>query len=333
MSFRITEQSFIDFMARVSRGSGPRPVAGIGDDAAVLGLPERAEVLLTTDLMTDGIHFLARRTPGRLLGRKSMAVNLSDIAAMGGAPHSAVVTVGLPRHTRPAYARDLARGLAEQARRHGVSIVGGDTCAAQRLMVNVALLGVVERGRAVLRSGARAGDVLYVTGRLGASAAGLAVLRGKGRRGAPRSAHARALRAHQDPEPRTVFGRALGATGLATAMIDLSDGLAADLPRLCAASRAGAVVLEAVLPIDPAAAQLLGPEGARLAAVAGGEDYELLFTARPEHEAMLASLSRRLRLPVARIGQILPRRAGIRLLGRDGRYRTLPRPQFTHFGE
>ena len=333
MSFRITEQSFIDFMARMSRGAGPRPITGIGDDAAVLGLPERAEVLLTTDLMTDGIHFVARRTPGRLLGRKSMAVNLSDIAAMGGVPHSAVVTVGLPRRAAPAYATALARGLAEQARRHGVAIVGGDTCAARTLMVNVALLGIVERGRAVLRSGARSGDALYVTGRLGASAAGLAVLRGRVRRGAPRTARARALRAHQDPEPRTAFGRALGATGLATAMIDLSDGLAADLPRLCAASRAGAVVLEAVLPIDPAAAELLGPEGARRAAVAGGEDYELLFTARRGHEPMLAALSRRLRLPVARIGQILPRRAGIRLLGRDGRYRALPHPAFTHFSE
>jgi thiamine-monophosphate kinase len=333
MRFRLTEQSFIDTMARLARRAGPRPVVGIGDDAAVLGLPARAEVLLTTDLMTEGIHFLARRTPGRLLGRKAMAVNLSDIAAMGGVPHSAVVTVGLPRRTTPAYARALARGLAEQARRHDVAIVGGDTCAAQRLMVNVAILGVVERGRAVPRGGARADDALYVTGWLGGSAAGLAVLQGRARPGARRAARARALRAHQDPEPRTAFGRALGATGLATAMIDLSDGLAADLPRLCAASRAGAVVLEAVLPVDRAATALLGDTGARRTALSGGEDYELLFTASPRHEAMLAALSRRLRLPVTRIGQILPRRSGIRILGRDGRYRHLPRPAFTHFRE
>jgi thiamine-monophosphate kinase len=333
MPIRLTEQSFIDTIARLARGAGTRPVTGIGDDAAVLGLPERAEMLFTTDLMAEGTHFLARRTPGRLLGRKSMAVNLSDIAAMGGVPHAAVVTVGLPRRTTSAYATSLARGLAEQARRHGVAIVGGDTCVAERLMVNVALLGIVERGRAVHRGGARHGDALYVTGRLGASAAGLAVLSGRARRGAPPAARARALRAHQDPEPRTAFGRALGATGLATAMIDLSDGLAADLPRLCAASRAGAVVLETVLPIDPSAAALLGPEGARRAAVAGGEDYELLFTIRAGHEPMLAALARRLRLAVTRIGQILPRRAGIRLLGRDGRYQPLPRPQFTHFGE
>jgi thiamine-monophosphate kinase len=333
MPFRLTEQSFIDTIARLARGAGTRPVTGIGDDAAVLALPERAEVLFTTDLMTEGTHFLRRRTPGRLLGRKAMAVNLSDIAAMGGVPHSALVTVGLPRRTTSAYATALALGLTEQARRHGVAIVGGDTCGAERLMVNVALLGIVERRRSVLRGGARHGDTLYVTGRLGASAAGLAVLLGRARRGAPAAARARALRAHQDPEPRTVFGRALGATGLAAAMIDLSDGLAADLPRLCAASRSGAVVLETVLPIDPAAAALLGPDGARGAAIAGGEDYELLFTVRPGHEPMLAALSRRLRLPVTRIGQILPRRAGIRLLGRDGRYRPLPRPQFTHFGE
>jgi thiamine-monophosphate kinase len=276
---------------------------------------------------------VARRTPGLLLGRKAMAVNLSDIAAMGGVPHSAVVTVGLPRGTPSAYARALARGLATQARRHGVAIVGGDTCASRRLLVNVALLGAVERGRAVLRSGARPGDALYVTGRLGGSAAGLSIVLGRSRHGAPQTARRRALRAHHDPEPRAAFGRALGVTGLATAMIDLSDGLAADLPRLCVASRAGAVVLETVLPIDPSALALLGKEGARRAAVSGGEDYELLFTARPQHEAMLAGLSRRLRLQLTRIGQILPRRGGIRLLGRDGRYRPLPPPGFTHFGE
>jgi thiamine-monophosphate kinase len=338
---RLTEQAFIDEMARLARRSGPRPAIGIGDDAAVLEIPPRARVLLTTDFLTDGVHFLARRTPGRLLGRKAMSVNLSDIAAMGGVAHSAVVSIGLPRRTSFAYARAIASGIAAAARQQGVAIVGGDTCAAERIFVNVTLLGVVERGRAVQRSGARPGDGLYVTGRLGGSAAGLAALLGRIPRrstpgpGRPASGAARraAVRAHQDPEPRTAFGRALGATGLATAMIDLSDGLAADLPRLCAASRAGAVVLETILPIDPAAASLLGADGARRAAIAGGEDYELLFTARPGHELMLAALSRRLRLPVTRIGQILPRSAGIRLLGRDGRYRPLPHPQFTHFGE
>jgi thiamine-monophosphate kinase len=343
MPFRISEQSIIDTMARLARGAGPAPVVGIGDDAAVLSLPGRAEVLLTTDFLTDGVHFLASRTPGNLLGRKAMAVNLSDIAAMGGMPHSAVVSIGLPRRTSAAYARDIAVGISAMARRHRVAVVGGDTCAAGRIFVNVSLLGVVERGRAVRRDGARPGDGLYVTGRLGASAAGLAILLGRGgrpvttprsgaiRRAVPKAARRAALRAHQDPVPRVDFGRALGLTGLATAMIDLSDGLAQDLPRLCAASRAGVLLAETILPVDPIAAAVLGEEGARQAAVSGGEDYGLLFTADPEHESMVGALARRLRLPVTRIGQIRPRREGIRLLGRDGRYRPLPPGSFHHF--
>ena len=345
MRFRLGEQAIIDLTARSVSRSGPRPVVGIGDDAAVLSLPDRFETLLTTDLLTDGVHFLADRTPGVLLGRKALAVNLSDIAAMGGAPHSCVVSIGLPRDTRAGFARDLVRGLAGMARRYGVAVVGGDTCAARRMFVNVALLGVVEKGRAVLRSGARAGEGLYVTGALGASAAGLALLAGRGRgtdrgrrtgRGAatprvPAAARAAAIRAHQDPIPRTVFGRALGLTGLATAMIDLSDGLAQDLPRLCRASQKGAVLLEAALPVHPAAISVLGGQRALRAAWSGGEDYELLFSARIESERHLARLARRLRIPLARIGQVRSRREGIRILGRDGCYHPLPRGGFEHF--
>lgn len=338
MAFRLGEQSFIDLIARLSSRAGPRPVTGIGDDAAVLSLPPGSQAILTTDMLTDGIHFLAARTPGALLGRKVLAVNLSDIAAMGAVAHSCVVSLGLPRSTPGAYARDLARGLAQMARQHGVAIVGGDTCAARRLFLNVALLGVVEPGRAVLRSGAGTGDGIYVTGVLGAAVAGLAILRGRRRSGGragrrPLTAAIRraALRAHQDPVPRTRFGRALGQTGLATAMIDLSDGLSQDLQRLCAASRTGALLLQGVLPVDPVAVAILGPGRAGRAALSGGEDYELLFTARLAHEPLLARLARRLRLPVTRIGQIRPRREGVSFLGRDGRYRPLPRGGFEHF--
>lgn len=339
MTFRLGEQAIIDLTARSVSRAGPRPVVGIGDDAAVLSLPDRFETLLTTDLLTDGVHFLADRTPGVLLGRKALAVNLSDIAAMGGAPHSCVVSLGLPRDTQARYARDLVRGLAGLARRYGVAVVGGDTCAARRMFVNVALLGVVEKGRAVLRSGASAGEGLYVTGALGASAAGLLLLAGRGGgtgRGAairrvPAAARTAAIRAHQDPIPRTVFGRALGVTGLATAMIDLSDGLAQDLPRLCRASQKGALLLEAALPVHPAAISVLGGQRALRAAWSGGEDYELLFSARIESERHLARLARRLRIPLARIGQVRSRREGIRILGRDGCYHPLPRGGFEHF--
>ncbi|HYS78204.1 MAG TPA: thiamine-phosphate kinase [Candidatus Dormibacteraeota bacterium] len=326
---RLTEQGFIDLVAalaapasRRGRRFAPRPLVGIGDDAAVLPSSGRLLLLLTTDLLTDGIHFRARYAPGFLLGRKALAVSLSDIAAMGGMPRAFVFSVGFPRDTRPDYARAVARGLADQARRHGVPLAGGDTCAARALFLNVALLGVVEPGREVRRSGARPGDDLYVTGRLGASAAGLRLLgRGgrPGRAGLSRQASV-AIRAHLDPVPRALAGRLLGVTRLAKAMIDLSDGLAQDLPRLCAASGAGAVVEESAVPVSPAAAAVLGRGPGLRAALLGGEDYELLFAARPEHEARVRRLARGIRLPMSRIGQIVPRRLGVRLLTRAGRY-------------
>jgi len=325
----LTEDRFIRLMLRLGHGRGPRPVVGIGDDAAVLATSSKSRTLVTTDFLTEGVHFRSKWTPPRLLGRKAMAVNLSDIAAMGGVPLTAVVSVGLPRRTSLPFAEALATGLAEQARRHRVTIVGGDTCAAERLFVSVTLLGAVEIGREVLRSGARPGDRLYVTGTLGASAAGLAMLR-RSRRGGGAD-RAAAIRAHLDPSPRVLFGRALGISGIARAMIDLSDGIAKDLPRLCQASGVGAVLGASALPIDPAARRLLGPQRALDAALAGGEDYELLFAAHPEHEPVLARLGAQLKVPVQAIGAVLPKRSGVRLLGRDGRYRPLPRPAFEHF--
>jgi thiamine-monophosphate kinase len=328
---RLGEDGFIALVARLSRRTRPRPVLGIGDDAAVLAFPPRAQVLLTTDFLTEGIHFLPAQTPGRLLGRKALAVNLSDIAAMGGVPHSCVVSLGMPRRTTAEYARAVAEGIVDRARRCGVAVVGGDTCAARALFVGIALAGIVEPGRAVRRDTARAGDGLYVTGRLGASAAGLRLLRRGGRRPRTRAA-AEAIRAHLDPEPRLLAGRALGVTGLAAAMIDLSDGLAQDLGRMCRASGAGAVIEEGAVPVSPAAAAVLGPKGALRAAIAGGEDYELLFAARPAHASLVARLARRIRLPVSRIGQLVRPRQGIRVLTRDGRYRPIAEwGGFEHF--
>lgn len=337
------EQGFIDLITRLSRRSRMRPIIGIGDDAASFALPPRTRILLTTDLLTEGIHFQSGTTPGRLLGHKALSVNLSDIAAMGGAPHACVISVGFPRRTRAAYAADVALGLAQQARRYGVMIVGGDTCASKSLILSVALLGVVERGRAVRRDGARKGDGLFVSGYLGGSTTGLHLLRRGARLGdsnrltglrlGPRLRRyaAAAVRRHLDPTPRVLLGRALGLTGLATSMIDLSDGLTRDLQRLCCASGAGAIIAEAAIPIDPSARALLERRRALEAALVGGEDYELLFTAHLDHEAQITRVARRLRLPVTRIGEILPRRDGVRLLTGEGRYRPLPRGGFEHF--
>jgi len=362
---RLDEQEFIEFIARLIAGppgrraapaaavprrgapAAPRTLLGIGDDAAILRWPQGADLLLTTDFLTDGVHFRRSWMPGFLLGRKSLAVNISDIAAMGGVPRACVLSIGLPRDTGAAYAREVARGIADQARRHAVTIVGGDTCAAERLFVNVALLGSVPPGRAVRRGGARPGDGLYVTGALGAAGAGLAVLEsdrarraGGARRRSSRGGPARlpiqarkAVQAHRDPEPRALVGRLLGESGVARAMIDLSDGLVQDLPRLCAASGVGAIVEAAAVPVAPAAVGAVGPARARVLAISGGEDYELLFAARAADAPAIGRLARVSGLPIARIGQVLPRRHGVGLLTTAGRYvpfARLPRG-FVHF--
>jgi thiamine-monophosphate kinase len=320
---RLTEQGFIDLVARLARSvhtPPPRPVLGIGDDAAVLAGTGRLQTLLTTDFLTDGVHFRADRTPPFLLGRKTLAVNLSDIAAMGGVPRSFVLSAGFPGTTDAAYARAVAAGIVSQAGRFGVSLVGGDTCRARSLFLSVTLAGEVEPGRAVRRSGARSGDGLYVTGSLGGSAAGLRLLT-QGARYGRSAGHRRVLlRSHLDPEPRVATGRILGLTGLAAAMIDVSDGLAQDLPRLCAASGTGVVVEEAAIPVSRPATAILGPEAARRAALVGGEDYELLFAARAEHDIHVRRLAHRIRIPMSRIGQMVPKRSGVRLLTRAGRY-------------
>jgi thiamine-monophosphate kinase len=336
---RLTEKGFIDQLARLARpgrggrGRAPRPVLGIGDDAAVLPSFHGRHTLLTTDYLTDGIHFRSEWTPGALLGRKALAVNLSDIAAMGGVPSAFVFSAGFPRSTDPRYALDVARGIAAQARRFGAVLVGGDTCASRTLLVGVTLLGHVEPGREVRRGGARPGDGLYVTGSLGSAAAGLRLLKTGARLGRATGPRAAAMRAHLDPEPRVVAGRVLGLTGLAAAMIDLSDGLAQDLPRLCAASGTGAVVEEAAIPVSRPAVAVLGGRAATRAALVGGEDYELLFTARPGHDVQVRRLTRRLGLMVSRIGQIVPRRSGVRILTRKGRYVPFEelRGRFRHF--
>jgi len=237
----------------------------IGDDAAVLRRPASGSLLLASDLVAEGVHADLSLVGASDMGWKALAANLSDLAAMGGRPIGATVAVAGPAATDLG---GLYQGLAECAAEHSCPVVGGDLSVADQLVVAVSALGVVE-GRPVLRSGARPGHCLFVTGRLGASAAGLDVLRRAARRGVAERPEAAALAmAHRRPRPRLQAGEAARLAG-ASAMIDVSDGLALDLSRLAEASGVG-FVLERV----PVA------EGASLEeALGGGEDYELVFAA------------------------------------------------------
>lgn len=306
------------------RGPGDR--LGIGDDAAAYRPAARGRLeLLTCDALIEGVHWdFAWCTP-REVGRKAAAVNCSDLAAMGGSPQRACVTLALPERTAPRAALDLMAGLSGELARHGARLVGGDTVASPGpWAVSVTLQGVVRERELLTRSGARPGDALLVTGHLGAAAAGLALARRPLLRTPARPAVLRRLLA---PEPRLAEGRALARSRRVHALLDLSDGLAGDLRRLCEAGGVGARVHATRVPLAATtrlAARALGVDPL-VWALSGGEDYELLF-ALPLVDAARAAaeVTRATGTPCTVIGEITALRRGLRLVRADGREAAWP---------
>lgn len=281
---------------RVPAARGVR--VGIGDDAAVLDVPEGHDLLLTTDLLVEDVHFRLAGLAPQDLGWKALAVSVSDIAAMGGRALHAVVSVALRRDTPTAFADGLLDGLLACAARHGVALVGGDTTASPGpIVVNVALTGSVLRGRAVLRSGARAGDAVCVTGALGGSILGR----------------------HLRVSPRQEEAALLVQGGRVGAMIDLSDGLSSDLGHVLDASGVGAELFADRIPVHADATALAGRDGAAALdhALHDGEDFELCFTTDPDRAEALerAGLGG---TRVTRVGRITADRAYV-LLPAEGR--------------
>jgi thiamine-monophosphate kinase len=266
--------------AAAGDGAGVR--VGIGDDCAVLEPRPGAVLLATTDLLVEDVHFRRRWAEPADIGWKSIAVNLSDIAAMGGHPRWALVALACPEGTSVAEIEAFYEGALALARAHEVTIVGGDTSASPAgWIVNVTLLGDAVQPR--LRSTAGGGDTVAVTGALGRSAAGLAVLERESAPGVSAAHLAEVTAAHLRPRPRVREGQWLAAAGGVTAMMDLSDGLGIDLPRLLVESGAGAAVDVDRLPVDAATRAVAAALGADPTAWAtgGGEDYELLLTCAP----------------------------------------------------
>ncbi|HXF36332.1 MAG TPA: thiamine-phosphate kinase [Actinomycetota bacterium] len=314
------EDRLVAAIARVLSGPGPEVRVGVGDDAAVLA-PGRGDLLLTTDLLVEGVHFERSWTPPRDLGFKAIAVNVSDVAAMAGSPRYAVVGLGMPPDVDDAWALELLGGMRAACDEHALWLVGGDLSRAERVVVSVAVVGEAPPGGAVTRTGARPGDRVVVTGWLGAAAGGLLLARGPGRGRALGTEAARVLLAAlARPTPRVGEGRTLARAG-ATAMIDLSDGLALDLARLCRASGVGARVTLAAVPVAPALIELrdeLGADPLELA-LSGGEDYELLATLPPAGVAAArAELRERFGVSLAEIGGIIEGE-GLSAIGPDGR--------------
>jgi len=319
-----------DLVTRTGGGRGVR--VGIGDDCAVLETTPGTTLLAKTDLLIEDVHFRRRWAESADVGWKAMAVNLSDIASMGGRPRWALIALACPEDAAHDEILALHGGALALARRHDVTLVGGDTSSSPAgWFVNITMLG--EAAAPCLRSTARPGDILAVTGSLGRSAAGLAVLeRGTAPAGVSAAHLADVTGAHLRPEPRVAEGLWLAGAGGVTAMMDVSDGIGIDLPRLLGESRAGARVDVDRLPVAEATRAVAGALGAEATAWAtgGGEDYELLLTCEPSaFERLQRGLAEQGGAQLTAIGEIVAGPPAARWLSR-GREVTVARG-FEHF--
>jgi thiamine-monophosphate kinase len=322
----------------VHRSPAERVETGIGDDTAVLVPQPGARLLATTDLIVEDVHFRRAWASPFDIGWKAMAVNLSDIAGKGGRPLWALVGLALPAPAEPVEVEALYEGMRRAAAPDGVAIVGGDTSVSPRgWFVNVTLLGE-HLGVPKLRSAAKPGDAVAVTGTLGRSAAGLAALEaGRARLGAVRPESIEAVTAaHLRPTARVAEGRWLGAAAAVHAMMDCSDGLATDLAHICRESRVGARVELDLLPVDPAAREVAGALGADALswATSGGEDFELLLTCdRAAVPALSDGLGRATGTALTVVGEIEAFKSlevGVTFLGSGGLRVAIP-PGYEHF--
>lgn len=315
--------SEFDLIARFFTRPAPGARLGVGDDAALLALSPGMALAVSTDMLVAGQHFFADADP-YLLGRKALAVNLSDLAAMGALPRWATLALALPE-ANEAWLERFSAGLFDLAGDFLVDLVGGDTTKGP-LTLSITILGEVAAGRALRRDGAQVGDDIWVSGALGGAALGLRHLQGLAALEAPEAAACLA-RLH-DPEPRVALGRAL--LGVAHAAIDLSDGLLADLGHILERSRVGAEIGLAAVPAHPALASQLADPAALRCLLAGGDDYELCFTAAPaQAEAVLAAGCQG-GVAVTRIGRIQAA-PGLVVLGVDGAPLTIEERGFDHF--
>jgi thiamine-monophosphate kinase len=317
-----SEAHIIRTIRRIAgRPKDRRLVLPIGDDAAAFRVRPGHLVIVSTDALVEGIHFDFRYCSPEDLGWKALAVNLSDIAAMGGLPLYVTTSIAVPRGCVPDFVPRFYRGLAAIAGKHSVALIGGDTCRSPKgVFLDVTIIGEVKPIHMLTRQGATPGDLLYVTGTLGGSSVGFELLSRSGK-SVPRSA---AIRRHLRPQPRCAAGRFLAERKLASAMIDLSDGLSTDLCHLCDQSGTGALVEASRLPlvtIPVRQRDVLSHKKAQYYGLHGGEDYELLF-------AVPSRLSQRVPsridgLPVRRIGCIT-KSTGVWLLDGDSKHRLLP---------
>nr|MBI3614184.1 thiamine-phosphate kinase [Nitrospirota bacterium] len=337
---RLEEFPLIEDLARLFGTTGRSVLRGIGDDAAILRPPSGDLFLLTTDLLAEGVHFDLSTATFEDIGYKAAVANLSDIAAMGGIPRYLLVSLAIPAGHTQDEIRRLYQGMMSACRPYRVELIGGDTSSSrQGLFINLTLAGTAKPGHALTRSGAKVGDLLYVTGSLGDSRAGLQLLTGTGGKpghtgnGLSQEARRYLMERHLRPTPRLQVGQLLAQHGLATSAIDLSDGLSGDLAHICTQSRVGAELDMLTLPLSPACLDYA--EASRKnpfeLALAGGEDYELLVTVSPRHKTKVERLARLFGCRLSRIGRIQSPQRGLTVIEPDGSSHRLTITSYRHF--
>ncbi|HBY92486.1 MAG TPA: thiamine-phosphate kinase [Chloroflexi bacterium] len=328
------EFPLIDRVRQILATEQPDVVIGIGDDVAVLDVRGDEFILATVDSQVEDVHFLRQTITPYQLGRRALAINLSDIAAMGGWPQYALASLALPTDTEVAWVEGLYRGLRVEADRFGVAVVGGNMArSAAEIFIDVTVLGHVARRHLLLRSGAQPGDRVLVTGHLGDSAAGLSLLLHP-ELSIPPAERALLTARHLTPTPRLPEAAVIARSGLATAMIDLSDGLNSDIGHICERSQVGVRLWAARIPVSAAASRVAAQtdKSPLSLALEGGEDYELCFTAPPEAtETLIADVVRETGTPVTVVGEILSLEQGRWLVSGDGHLAPLEAGGWEHF--
>ena len=325
----VGEFGLIDILKQDTIHDSTTVVVGIGDDAAVLKpVPDRLQ-LVTADMLVEGVHFNLSTTTEIQLGHKAIAVNISDIAAMGGTPRHAVISIALPATIPVDFVTKLYQGMKDLCRLYGVNIVGGDTVSSPGgLVINVTALGDVEPHQVVCRSGAKVGDIIAVTNTLGSSAAGLDML--KQEEWQQYDFATPLVAAHLTPYPQVKAGAFLAAAG-ATSMDDISDGLASELHEIAAASNVSLAIQADLVPLAPEvrkAAKVLGKDPLDYA-LYGGEDFQLLFTMKPEQFRQIKEDDAGAK--VVKIGEVLPPGAGVTMMGKEGQIEQLYPRGYNHF--
>jgi thiamine-monophosphate kinase len=337
----MSESSFSEFalIARLTKNlpSNDAVSLGVGDDCALLNSDGERLTLATCDSQVEGIHFTLKTSTAEQIGKKALTVNISDVAAMGGVPCFALVSLVIPPHIAPDFVEQVYSGLRQEAERFSTVIIGGNIASSglsSPFVIDITVLGVVERERVILRSGAREGDILCVTGTLGDAAAGLSTLLHL-ENDYTFDAREYVRKRHCVPEARVGVGQVLSQFGpqIVTALLDISDGLSGDLAHICERSRVGACVEVVRLPISSSLRTIARESGQDVLhwVLHGGEDYELLFTVAPGYEQqVIAAVQAETGISVTRIGGILPASEQIKLVLPDGQREVLRSQSWDH---